>query len=365
VFNLAAPSIQLNPFTNEFGDDYPFSVPVDTVLTPQDLMRFQRDHYEGTQFDLTKGLAAGPFGWPDRYDGAANGGMDQKTVMGGGFERAISLFRTSYSFVSVPRADVPDALALMWFAPYAPSSGAYAPFYVAAKNPPKSYMHGSLFKFDNTATFWAFSVLGNYASHMYKFVFEDIKAVRDVLESDMQKELDALEASLIPMIKAAETSGASTKSATAKKVAEQLTEFTWHQGDRILKTWQDLFPQMVTKFHDGYTALDLNAERINMKRNGYPEWWLRLVGYFDGTNAPNVGPDVIQFQPSPDALSSYVPINTHRIYLIASSMLTGLVCLAAGMMVSKRVVGNAQPVLAVPSLGGSRGGYTRIGEVEL
>ncbi len=37
------------------------------MITPADLMRYQRDHYEGTDFDLTKGPAAGPYGNPDRY----------------------------------------------------------------------------------------------------------------------------------------------------------------------------------------------------------------------------------------------------------------------------------------------------------
>lgn len=32
-----------------------------------DVMRILRDHYEGTEFDLTQGLAAGPFNNPVRY----------------------------------------------------------------------------------------------------------------------------------------------------------------------------------------------------------------------------------------------------------------------------------------------------------
>ena len=46
--------------------------------------------------------------------------------------RSISLFRTSYSFVAACRP-LPDHLALLWFAQYAPSASSYAPFYVAAQ----------------------------------------------------------------------------------------------------------------------------------------------------------------------------------------------------------------------------------------
>lgn len=33
-----------------------------------DLMRIHRSYYEGTKYDLTRGLAAGPWGDPDRWN---------------------------------------------------------------------------------------------------------------------------------------------------------------------------------------------------------------------------------------------------------------------------------------------------------
>jgi dipeptidase len=54
------------------GDGLPFSVAPDKLLSPQDVLSYVRDHYEGTAFDLTKGLAAGPYGDPDRYDLSAS-----------------------------------------------------------------------------------------------------------------------------------------------------------------------------------------------------------------------------------------------------------------------------------------------------
>ena len=54
---LAAPSLALSPETDDYGDGYPFSVKPDKPLTARDLMRYQRDHYEGTPYDLTQGIA--------------------------------------------------------------------------------------------------------------------------------------------------------------------------------------------------------------------------------------------------------------------------------------------------------------------
>ena len=36
-------------------------------MSPEVLLKYQRDHYEGTEFDMTEGSEAGPYGNPDRY----------------------------------------------------------------------------------------------------------------------------------------------------------------------------------------------------------------------------------------------------------------------------------------------------------
>lgn len=139
VLSQVAPSLNLPGETDAYGNDYPFSVKSERVLTPEDLIAFNRDHFEGTEYDLTKGLAAGPYGDPNRFDGALNDNMTILELLDGGYERAISMFRTSYSFVAQSRADVPDSFARIWFGQYNPSSCSYAPFYVSAEHLPEAY----------------------------------------------------------------------------------------------------------------------------------------------------------------------------------------------------------------------------------
>ena len=183
MFGLAAPSIELPGETDILGSDYPFSVPVDAAISVEGLMNIQRDHYEGTQYDLTKGIAAGPFGDPNRFDISPVDGMTFEEVIQGSYERSISMFRTSYSFVANAR-DVHDALALLWFGQNAPSQCSYAPIYVAAEAP-LPYTYGSLFKYDNTVPFWNFLAAGNYAARFYKYAFEDVKALQSELVSSL------------------------------------------------------------------------------------------------------------------------------------------------------------------------------------
>ncbi|RHY32491.1 hypothetical protein DYB32_002527 [Aphanomyces invadans] len=68
ILDWYAPSLKLNATLGESTlPTYPFSVLTDKPVTLDSLFTLLKDHYEGTPFDMTKGLAAGPFGNPVRY----------------------------------------------------------------------------------------------------------------------------------------------------------------------------------------------------------------------------------------------------------------------------------------------------------
>jgi dipeptidase len=72
-------------------------------------------------------------GSPTRYDGTTQwmDGVTFERLREGHFERAISLHRTIYSYVTQSRSWLPDAIgARLWFAPHQPHTSAYVPFYV-------------------------------------------------------------------------------------------------------------------------------------------------------------------------------------------------------------------------------------------
>ena len=53
------------------------------------VMGVMRDYYEGTPYDMTVGMAAGPGGTPDRFGGCSDCGAKKETV-NGGWERTIA-----------------------------------------------------------------------------------------------------------------------------------------------------------------------------------------------------------------------------------------------------------------------------------
>jgi dipeptidase len=60
AYSIVAPSLLLSPELLR----YPFSVRAERKLSHVDIMSINRDQYQGTAYDLTKGIAAGPFGDP-------------------------------------------------------------------------------------------------------------------------------------------------------------------------------------------------------------------------------------------------------------------------------------------------------------
>ena len=95
VMTLAAPS--LVGVLNE--KDLPFSVPVDKKLTLNDINSIQRDHYEGTEFDGTNSITAGPWNNPRRYRGPS---FKSTTVLP--WQRMIAQVQCEYSIATQSRA---------------------------------------------------------------------------------------------------------------------------------------------------------------------------------------------------------------------------------------------------------------------
>lgn len=149
ILSTAAPSLNLPPNTDPFGSDYPFSVKAERKLSLDDIAALHRDHYEGTPFDQTKGLAAGPFGNPNRYDSAARqGDLSQGEAESGGFERSISIFRATQSFLTQSRSWLPEGFgAKLHWATYAPHASIYTPVWIHAEHLPAPLTTGSMYVF--------------------------------------------------------------------------------------------------------------------------------------------------------------------------------------------------------------------------
>ena len=78
-------------------------------------------------------------------------------------------------------------------------------------------------------------------------------------------------------------------------IKPMVTATTNKQASKILIAWTELFPKLITKYHDGYIAQNLESPMISMHKLFYPKEWLDATGFWN--NKINKGDDVIMFNP--------------------------------------------------------------------
>lgn len=272
VFSLIAPSKGFTP--NMTLDDLPFSVAPDHKLSVRDVFRLNRDHYEGTQFDLTKGVAAGPFGNPNRYDGGWASGVPIDLLIAGNFERAISIHRTAYSTVTQSRSWLPNVVGgKVWFGNAQPHATCYTPVYGAALDVAPEFQRGSLYKWDGLSSWWGASAVGNWMEKSYMHISEDVRYEQYVHEINLLKEAASFEAE-VALIAAQDPVNARNR----------VTQYTVEVGKRLSKEWYDLFYFLVAKYKDGARIEDFHSEVFEANPLFYPFDWLKHTNYWENAN---------------------------------------------------------------------------------
>lgn len=252
--DLVAPSLELDAYARR----YPFFVVPDEKLTVADVMAIKRDYYAGTDFDLSAGLSAGPFGTPDRHSTSRSLNPEGSV----GWERAISMFRCSYSFVSQSRNWLPDPIGgVLWFGPDTPHTTCYMPIYCGVTSVPESLQIMSRYEFSRDSAWWAFNFVEDWSNLAFSYMIEDIRALQQKFEGEFFAMQSAVEGAALALYERDPALGIS-----------YLTNYTGDAVNRVVSAWWDLADDLVAKYSDGYTDYSSGSK-------GYPEEWLEAVGF--------------------------------------------------------------------------------------
>ncbi|MDY6821308.1 MAG: C69 family dipeptidase, partial [Deferribacterota bacterium] len=164
VFDLVAPSLNLSTHETE----YPLYVIPDYPLTVSDIFKITGDYYEGTEYDLSAGLAGGPWGNP---------------IRGSGFERAIGIHRTCYVQISEVKDWLPDPIkGISWFGYGHPATTYLTPLWAKMQKLPDFYQTGSRYEpFNPNSGWWINIYVQTIANLSWENVLNDIREFRDPL----------------------------------------------------------------------------------------------------------------------------------------------------------------------------------------
>ncbi|MGL1931833.1 MAG: C69 family dipeptidase [Desulfotalea sp.] len=270
--SLVAPSLNLSAWAKgPFTKIYPFSIKPDNKLDVQELMSIHRDNYEGTQFDMTSGMAAGPFGDANRYEGGAEATMADEKGPGvkGAFERPLNIYRCAYAYVAQARENFPSPIGgVMWLAYDRPAASVMLPFYAGAGDLPNSVQRANALTYDKESLWMAINYVANYANMKYSYMIKDIQAESQKFEAQFFGKQSELEAQALALWEKGDKVG-------AKKI---LTRYSQQAADDVLQSWWKLSERLYLTYNDGY----YNDEKGLAQPLFYPKWWLKAVGYEQG-----------------------------------------------------------------------------------
>jgi len=226
ALSLVAPSQKLKP--DQQG--YPNPIKPDKNLSLLDIRKIHGDHFEGTEFDLTKGEAAGPSGCPDRaaYDASGNSIPDY----------SIGQLSSNTVIINQCRDWLPDPIGgVMWVGMSGGDINCYVPFYAGVTRLPQAYTTGVRTKFDWDSAFWLFYFVGKWARLDYNNMIKEIQRVQYEVESSELEEQQGIDE---------EAYSHYLKSPDSAK--EFLTCYCMENAEKVLKRWRELASYLIVKY---------------------------------------------------------------------------------------------------------------------
>jgi len=227
-----------------------------------------KDHYNGTEFDLSQGVLAGPYRTPFRVEGGP--------VRLGDVPRGISIYRTLYGTISQtgPNGSV------SWYAADTPATSVYIPLDKGSGDAVASvYSSGHNRKFDRSSAWWAFGFVNNWMQLNYHGMStEDVLPRAEAWQDRIDREL-------------AQARSSGTTAHWQVRMQEDLAADWWRLADFLVMKWNDM-----SRTSENATAISL----------GYPEWWARMVGFNEDIHPLWVTPAA----QSPSCASDTLPVRS-------------------------------------------------------
>jgi len=280
AFSKVNPSLHLSPKVQDgYTRQYPFSIPLPTdptkpnskepvkKLSIADIAAVYRDHYEGTEFDLTVGTAAGPFGCPVRY--AVNPDQGDEFNLNtykpeGAWERSISIYRCGILWINQAKKlkieNNETVVGISWIGLDRPAANCLMPFYTKMKDLPKSIQTMNLldFKFNGDSAWWAFNFVANYINLNYSYMMVELTALQSKLEIEAFKKINEV---------------------LSQGNTEGLIDFCNKNSKGVIDAWWKLATELIVKYNDG--CLTTGPNNV-MEKIDYPKHWLKIAGFYDG-----------------------------------------------------------------------------------
>ena len=254
---------------------FPLWIKPNRLLGVEDVFDMMRDHFQGTSMDMTKDKGAGPFECPYRWrpmDWEIDG---QKYL----HERAISTQQTGFSFVAECRSKYPAPVGgIIWFGVDDSYTSCYVPMFCGITKIPNCFKEGNgdMLTYSETAAFWLFNQVSNFAYTRYKDMIVDIQKVQKELEGNFIAQVESL----------SEKFAAEYKKNSENGIAA-INDYSNKSASEMFNRWRQLYQYLLVKYIDGnikkekdgkflYNGTEKPQAEFPLQPQ-YPEWYYRMI----------------------------------------------------------------------------------------
>lgn len=186
-------------------------------------------------------------------------------------ERAISTQQTGFSFVAQCRNWLKDKVGgILWFGVDDTYSTCYCPMYCGITQIPVCFEagNGSMSQYSETAAFWLFNRVSNFAYLRYDVMIKDVQKAQSELEQSFVKEVTKCDQNLGNL-------------ENETRIVGELNRTSNRMADQMMKRWKELDNLLLVKYIDGNIKQEENG-RIKTTETGvvaypsqppYPQWF--------------------------------------------------------------------------------------------
>ncbi len=162
---------------------------------------------------------------------------------------------------------------ILWFGVDDTYSTVYCPMYCGITDIPLCFREGNgdMMTYSETAAFWLFNRVTNFAYSRYSDMIVDLQKVQSRLEKTFVSDVEKFDNR--------------AKESTGEALERQLNDFCNRQAARMMKEWNDLDKYLLVKYLDGNVKKEKDGrfERTETGQSAMPnmpkyrEEWYRMI----------------------------------------------------------------------------------------
>lgn len=249
--------------------EMPLFVKPKRPLSCQNVKDMMRDHYEGTEMDITTGLGAGAYQMPYRptpltYE------VDSVKYFN---ERPISTQQSSCIYVAEMRSWLPNEVGcVVWFGNDDANMIPLVPIYTTLETQPECFhpSTANAFTFSFRSAYWLQNWVSNMVYYRYIDLFPELRSVRHELEQEYNRQQDLVEKLAME----------------SDNPGKYLANYSMRASGLMMDTWMQLAQKLIVKYNDmcvkktdesGNYIKTPGGEPDGVSRPGYPDAYRRKI----------------------------------------------------------------------------------------